>query len=128
MISENKPPSAAIAAFVFTLLYVAIALSIQLPALLSRHIPPAAKREAAARTGAIVGVVIECAGITALGFGILKKKVWAAWLLLALAVMELIVGLARQNIVNTVLPLILGSLAWWAANSLRTPMPDIDKS
>ena len=120
MVSENKTPSAAIAAFVFTLLYVGIALSIQLPVLLSRHIPPASEREAAARTGAIVGVVIECAGITALGFGILKKKVWAAWLLLALAVMELMVGLARQNIVNTVLPLILGSLAVWAAYSLRT--------
>jgi hypothetical protein len=122
MISQNKTPSAAIAAFVFTLLYVGIVLSTQLPVLLSRPIPPGAKREAAVRTGAIVGVVIECAGITALGFGILKKRVWAAWLLFALAVMEIMVGLARQNIINTVLPLILGSLALWAANSLRAQM------
>jgi hypothetical protein len=124
MISQSKTPSAAIAAFVFTLLYVGISLSTQLPVLLSRPIPPSAEREAAVRTGAIVGVMIECAGITALGFGILRKRVWAAWLLFALAIMELMFSLVRQNIINTVLPLILGSLALWAANSLRAQMRD----
>jgi hypothetical protein len=119
MISQNKTPSAAIAAFGFTLLYVGIALSTQLPVLLSRPIPPGSEREAAARTGAIVGIIIECAGIMALGFGILKKRVWAAWLLFALAIMEIMFVLVRQNFINAPLPLILGSLALWAAASLR---------
>jgi len=103
----------------FALLYVGFALLTQLPILLSRPIPPAAEREAFVRTGALVGVITECVGIAALGFAILKERVWAAWLLLVLALTEIVFSLARQNMINAVMPLILGSLALWAASSLR---------
>ena len=117
MVSEGKPPTAAIAAFAFALLYVGFSLLTQLPILLSRPVPTA--QQTAARAGAIVGVVIECVVIAALGFGILKKRVWAAWSLLAIAVIELLLSLLRQDIGNAILPLILLSLALWAATSLR---------
>jgi len=120
MVNEGKPPAAAIAVFAFALLYVGVALVTQLPTLLSRPLLPIAEREAAARTGAIAGVITECAAIAALGFAILKKRVWAAWLLFVIAVIEIMFTLAQQQIINAVLPLILGSLALWAAGSLRT--------
>jgi len=119
MANEGRPPTVAIAAFAFALLYVGFVLLMQLPILVSRPIPPAAEQERAVRTGAIVGVTIECVAITALGFGILKKRVWAAWVLFVLAAMEIMLALARQDFINGVLPLILGSLALWAAYSLR---------
>lgn len=119
MVNEGKPPATAIAAFAFALLYVGVALLTQLPILLSRPLPSATEREAAARTGAIVGVIIECTAITGLGFAILKRRTWAAWLLFVLAAIEIMLTLARQSISNAVLPLILGSLALWAGRSLR---------
>jgi hypothetical protein len=119
MVNEGKPPAAAIAAFAFALLYVGVALLTQLPFLLSRQVPPVTGRAAAVRTGALVGVIVECAAIAALGFATLKKRTWAAWLLVVLATVEIVLTLARQSIINAVLPLMLGSLAWWAARSLR---------
>jgi hypothetical protein len=114
-----KPPTAAIAAFGFALLYAGFTLFVQLPILLSHPASPLAEQQAAARIGAIIGVVIECAAIVALGFGILKKKVWAAWSLFALAVLEVMVNLVQRNISNAVLPLILLALVVWTVNSLR---------
>lgn len=96
----------------------------QLPILLSRPTPALAEREAAVRLGAAIGVVIECVVITALGFGILKKKVWAVWSLFVLAVIELVLNLLRQEIRNAALPLILLSLVLWTANSLRARAND----
>jgi len=116
----KPPPAAAIAVFAFALLYVGLSLFTELPILLSRPAPPITEPQEAARIGAIVGVIAECAGITVLGFAILKKRAWAAWLLFVLAVIEIVLRLARQNIINAFLPLILGSLALWAASSLRT--------
>jgi hypothetical protein len=119
MIGQGKRAPAAVAAFAFALLYVGFVLLTQLPFLLSRPIPAGAERDAAVRTGAILGLMIECAAIAALGLGILKRKVWAAWSLFVLAVVEIMLTLVQRDLRGLLLPLILGSLALWAANSLR---------
>lgn len=119
MPGQGKRAPAAVAAFAFALIYVGFILLTQLPFLLSRPIPTGAEREAAARTGAILGVMIECAVIAALGLGILQKKVWAAWSLFVLALVEMMLTLVQRNLSGLLLPLILGSLALWAAISLR---------
>jgi hypothetical protein len=119
MAGEAKSPNAPMAVFVFSLVYVGFSLLTELPILWSRPIPLAAAQQSAVRTGQIIGVLIECAVIAALGFAVLNKRVWAAWWLVVLAVAELILVLARRDFVNALLPLILGSLSFWAANSLR---------
>jgi hypothetical protein len=119
MVSDGKAPAATIAAFAFALLYVGFILLVQLPVLVSRPIPPSAQREVAARNGAIVGLLIECAAIGLLGFGILKKRMWAGWWLLGIAVIEIMLDFWRQEIRSTVLPSILLILVLWAINSLR---------
>jgi hypothetical protein len=120
MAAEGKADSAATAAFAFALLYAGSTLLVQLPILMSRALPPSAQREAAMRTGAIVGLAVECALIAALGFGILRKRVWAAWLLFAITAIELTISLLRGDIKNAILPLILLVLVLWAITSLRT--------
>jgi hypothetical protein len=119
MARERKPPNAAIAAFAFAVLYVGISLFTELPVLWSRPIALPAAQQTAVRTGQIVGVLIECAVIAGLGFAIFNERVWAAWWLFALAVMEIILVLARRDFIDGVLPLILACLALWAADSLR---------
>jgi hypothetical protein len=112
MASHGKTPTVATAAFAFALVYVGFSVLRQLPILLSWP-------KAAATTGAIVGLLVECAAIAALGFGIFKKRVWAAWPLFVLGAVELMVALVHRDIIDAILPLILGSLALWAGFELR---------
>jgi hypothetical protein len=124
MAAEGKADSAVVAAFAFALVYAASILLMQLPILLSRAIPASAQQEAAMRTGAIVGLGVECALIAALGFGILKKRVWAAWLLFAIGAIDLVINVLRRDIKDAALPLILLILVLWAVSSLRAHTTD----
>ena len=124
MAAEGKADTAVIAAFAFALVYAASILLIQLPLVMARAIPASAQQEAA-RTGAVVGLGVECALIAALGFGVLKKRVWAAWLLFAISAMDLAISVLRRDIKDAALPLILLILVLWAVSSLRAQTTDI---